>query len=143
MDGRRGLSLRVPDIHGSAAGRGLCWRRFQTRLAEAAAMYFSIAGTTLVRHGTVFELPGIVLEVAQECSGIRSSWVLVITSLLASHLFLRSPWRRIVLVAFVIPLGLLRNGFRVFVIGMRCVRVGPHMVSIIHRRGGPSSLRCR
>ncbi len=43
-------------------------------------------------------------EVAQECSGIRSSWVLFITSLVASHLFLESPWRRIVLVAFVIPL---------------------------------------
>ena len=36
--------------------------------AEAAALFFTTAGTTLVRHGTVFELPGIVLEVAQECS---------------------------------------------------------------------------
>jgi len=106
--------------------------------AEAAALYFNMAGTTLVRHGTVFELPGIVLAVAQECSGIRSSWVLLITSLLASHLFLRTPWRRFVLVAFVIPLGILRNGFRVFVIGLLCVHVGPHMIdSIIHRRGGP------
>jgi exosortase C (VPDSG-CTERM-specific) len=106
--------------------------------AEAAALYFNMAGTTLVRHGTVFELPGIVLAVAQECSGIRSSWVLFITSLLASHLFLRTPWRRIVLVAFVIPLGILRNGFRILVIGLLCVHVGPHMIdSIIHRRGGP------
>ncbi len=106
--------------------------------AEAAAMYFGIAGTPLVRHGTIFELPGIVLQVAQECSGIRSSWVLFITSLLASHLFLESPWRRFVLVAFVIPLGILRNGFRVFVIGMLCVHIGPHMIdSVIHHRGGP------
>ena len=106
--------------------------------AEAAALYFSMAGTSFVRHGTVFELPGIVLEVAQECSGIRSSWVLFITSLLASHLFLQNPWRRFVLVAFVIPLGILRNGFRILVIGLLCVHVGPHMIdSIIHRRGGP------
>ena len=106
--------------------------------AEAAAMYFNIAGTPLVRHGTVFELPGIVLEVGQECSGIRSSWVLFITSALASHLFLKSPWRRLVLVAFVIPLGILRNGFRILVIGLLCVHVGPHMIdSIIHRQGGP------
>lgn len=106
--------------------------------AEAATMYFNLAGTPLVRQGTIFELPGIVLEVAQECSGIRSSWVLFITSILASHLFLRSPWRRTVLVMFVIPLGILRNGFRVFVIGMLCVHVGPHMIdSIIHRQGGP------
>jgi len=106
--------------------------------AEAAAMYFAIAGTPLVRQGTIFELPGIVLQVAQECSGIRSSWVLFITSILASHLFLNSPWRRFVLVAFVIPLGILRNGFRVFVIGMLSVHVGPHMIdSVIHHRGGP------
>jgi exosortase C (VPDSG-CTERM-specific) len=106
--------------------------------AEAAALYFAVAGTSLVRHRTVFELPGIVLEVGQECSGIRSSWVLFITSLLAAHLFLRTPWRRFVLVAFVIPLGILRNGFRILVIGLLCVHVGPHMIdSVIHRRGGP------
>lgn len=106
--------------------------------AEAAALFFGVAGTPLVRHGTVFELPGIVLRVAQECSGIHSSWVLFITSLLASHLFLRTWWRRIVLVAFVIPLGILRNGFRIMVIGLLCVHVGPHMInSSIHRRGGP------
>ena len=106
--------------------------------AEAAALYFSLAGTPLVRTGTVFELQGIVLRVAQECSGIRSSWVLFIASLLASHVFLRTRWRRIVLVAFVIPLGILRNGFRILVIGLLCVHVGPHMInSVIHRRGGP------
>jgi exosortase C (VPDSG-CTERM-specific) len=106
--------------------------------AQAAALYFDVAGTPLVRHGTVFELPGIVLQVAQECSGIRSSWVLFISSLLVSHLFLRTGWRRIALVAFVIPLGVLRNGFRILVIGLLCVHVGPYMIdSAIHHRGGP------
>ncbi len=106
--------------------------------AEAAALYFDVVGTTLVRHGTVFELPGIVLQVGQECSGIRSSWVLLMTSILASHLFLRTRWRRIALVAFVIPLGILRNGFRILVIGLLCVHIGPHMIdSTIHHRGGP------
>jgi exosortase C (VPDSG-CTERM-specific) len=106
--------------------------------AEAAALYFSIAGTPLVREGTRFELPNITLLVAQECSGIRSSWVLFITSILASNLFLNSPWRRVLLVAFVIPLGILRNGFRVFVLGMLCVHIGPHMIdTAIHHHGGP------
>jgi exosortase C (VPDSG-CTERM-specific) len=113
-------------------------RASATASAEAAALYFTAAGIPLVRHGSVFELPGIVLEVGQSCSGIRSSWVLFITSLLAAHLFLRSPWRRLVLVAFVIPLGILRNGFRILVIGLLCVHVGPHMIdSVIHHRGGP------
>jgi exosortase C (VPDSG-CTERM-specific) len=106
--------------------------------ADVAALFFNMTGTPLFRDGTVFALPTIVLRVAQECSGIHSSWVLFITSLLASHLFLESPWRRMILVAFVIPLGIVRNGFRILVIGLLCVHVGPHMIdSIIHRRGGP------
>ena len=106
--------------------------------AETAALYFAITGTPVVRAGTVFELPGIVLEVGQECSGIHSSWVLFITSVLASHLFLTTRWRRIILVAFVVPLGILRNGIRILTIGLLCVHVGPHMVdSMIHHRGGP------
>lgn len=106
--------------------------------AEAAALYFKASGTPVARDGVVFQLPGIAIRVGQECSGIRSSWVLFITSLLASHLFLRTRWRRIALVAFVIPLGILRNGFRILVIGLLCVHIGPHMIdSIIHRRGGP------
>ncbi|MGJ5819547.1 exosortase/archaeosortase family protein [Paludibaculum fermentans] len=106
--------------------------------ADAAAFYFRLTGTPVFRQGMVFELPGIALQVAQECSGIRSSLVLFITSLIASHLFLRSPWRRLVLVAFVIPLGILRNGFRILVIGLLCVHVGPHMInSPIHHKGGP------
>ena len=106
--------------------------------AEATHLFFGIAGTPVFREGTVFHIPGIVLRVATECSGIRSSWVLFITSLLASYLFLRSPWHRAILVALVIPLGILRNGFRIMVIGLLCVNVGPEMIeSAIHKRGGP------
>jgi exosortase C (VPDSG-CTERM-specific) len=105
---------------------------------EAASLFFDITGTPVLREGTIFQLPNIVIQVGQECSGIRSSWVLVMTSLLAANLFLKSTWRRAILVCFVIPLGIVRNGFRVFVIGMLCVHIGPAMIhSIIHRRGGP------
>jgi exosortase C (VPDSG-CTERM-specific) len=106
--------------------------------ADAAALLFAWTGTPLFRQGTFLTLPGIVLEVAQECSGIRSTVVLFITSLLASNLFLQSPWRRVALIAVVMPLAIVRNGFRILVIGLLCVYVGPHMSdSFIHHRGGP------
>jgi exosortase C (VPDSG-CTERM-specific) len=106
--------------------------------ADVAAWFFRITGTPMLRAGEVFKLPTIVIEVARECSGIRSSWVLFITSLVASHMLLTSTWRRVVLVAFVIPLGIVRNGFRILTIGLLCVYVGPHMIdSVIHHRGGP------
>jgi exosortase C (VPDSG-CTERM-specific) len=106
--------------------------------AEVANLLFHLSGTPFLRAGPIFQLPNITIEVAQECSGIRSSWVLFMTSILAANLFLKTPWRRFALVAFVIPLGILRNGFRILVIGLLCVNVGPQMIhSLIHRRGGP------
>ena len=110
----------------------------QSASAEAAAWFFKLTGLPHLRDGNYFQLPGINIEVAEECSGIRSSWVLFITSLVAAEMFLKSPWRRLVLVALVIPLGVLRNGFRILIISWLCVEVGPHMIdSIIHHRGGP------
>ena len=106
--------------------------------ASTAQLFFQIAGVPVSQDGVVLTIPGLTLEVAKECSGIHSSWVLFISSLLTAHLFLKTRWRRIVLVAFVIPLGILRNGFRILVIGLLCVYVGPYMInSPIHHRGGP------
>jgi len=109
-----------------------------TASAEMANLLFHLSGMPFLRAGQIFQLPNITLVVGQECSGIRSSLVLFITSILAANLFLKTTWRRFVLVAIVIPLGILRNGFRIFVIGLLCVHVGPQMIhSLIHRRGGP------
>src|SRR5262249_4420857 len=107
--------------------------------AEVASWLFLITGTTFLRaEPTIFQLPGITIAVAKECSGIRSSLVLIITSLLAANMFLRTTWRRALFVAAVIPLGLLRNALRILVISLLCVHIGPHMInSVIHRRGGP------
>jgi exosortase C (VPDSG-CTERM-specific) len=100
--------------------------------------FFKLSGTPFFENGLLFQLPGINIQIAPECSGIHSSLVLFITSLLASHVFLRTPWKRAVFILAVIPLGILRNGFRVFTIGELCVHLGPQMVnSPIHRKGGP------
>lgn len=106
--------------------------------AYAAHAMLELTGMPVMRTGTAFRLPGFSMEVAPECSGIRSTLALFLVSLIAGQLFLRSPWRRAVLAAAVLPLALLRNGLRVFTIGELCVRIGPEMIeSWIHRRGGP------
>jgi exosortase C (VPDSG-CTERM-specific) len=105
---------------------------------EAASLFFDITKTPVLRDGTIFQLPNIVIQVGQECSGIRSSWVLLITSLLAANLLLKSSWRRAILVFLVIPLGIVRNGLRIWTIASLCIYAGPQMIhSIVHRRGGP------
>ena len=99
---------------------------------------FRIAGTPTFRDVTLFRLPGISLEVAPECSGIHSTIALFITSLVAGQVLLRTTWKRVVLALIVVPIALLRNGFRVFTIGELCVHVSPDMIdSWIHRHGGP------
>jgi exosortase C (VPDSG-CTERM-specific) len=106
--------------------------------AITAEGFFSLSGTAYSRDGMFFLLPGIRIQVAPECSGIHSSIVLFIVSLLAGYLFLRSPAKRAVLALAMIPLALLRNGIRIFTIGQLCVHIGPQMIdSPIHRHGGP------
>jgi exosortase C (VPDSG-CTERM-specific) len=106
--------------------------------AFAAEFFFNLSGANFSRDGLVFQLPGISLEVAPECSGIHSSLVLLITSAIAAYLFLRTPWKRLVVVLAVIPLALFRNGFRIYVLGELCTHIGPQMIdSPIHHRGGP------
>jgi exosortase C (VPDSG-CTERM-specific) len=110
----------------------------QHRSADAAELLFGLAGTPLLRHGVEFQLPGFSLQVAPECSGIRSTLVLFITSLVAGQLFLRSPWKRALFALAVIPLGILRNAFRIVTIGELCIHVDPSFIdSPIHHRGGP------
>jgi exosortase C (VPDSG-CTERM-specific) len=110
----------------------------QSGSALAASGLFFLSGTPFLQDGLTFQLPDIKLEIAPECSGIRSTMVLLITALLCGYIFLRTPWKRAALVLFVVPLGLLRNGFRVFVIGQLCVHWGPQMInSSVHRKGGP------
>jgi exosortase C (VPDSG-CTERM-specific) len=106
--------------------------------AFAAAALFKVSGMPLFQRGLEFHLPGFSMQVAPQCSGIHSTLVLFITSLLAGHLLLSRHWSRAVLLLVVIPLAMLRNGFRIFVIGQLCVRISPEMIdSYIHRRGGP------
>lgn len=110
----------------------------QSGSAVVADGLFKLSGMPVYQDGFMFRLPGFNLEVAPECSGIHSSLVLFIMSLLTGYLFLHKSWNRTMLALAVIPLALLRNGFRIFVIGQLCVRVGPEMInSYIHRHGGP------
>lgn len=106
--------------------------------ATVADWMFAVSGMPYWRNGTQFGFSDITLEVAPECSGIHSTWILFITSLVAGYLILRRPWNRAILCLAVIPLALLRNGFRVFVIAELCVHVSPRMIdSPIHHHGGP------
>jgi exosortase C (VPDSG-CTERM-specific) len=110
----------------------------QTQSAGAAFLLFRLAGTPVLREGLSLHLPGITLEVAPECSGIHSTLVLLVTSVLIGQLLLATAWKRAVLALLVLPFGILRNGLRIFTLGELCTRFDPALIdSPLHRHGGP------
>jgi exosortase C (VPDSG-CTERM-specific) len=111
---------------------------FQHASAWAAAVMMKVSGLPALREGLFFLLPGLRIEVAQECSGIRSTLVLFITSLIAGHLLLRNPLHRAILAASIVPIAILRNGFRIFSLAWLSVEVNPDIIdSPLHHQGGP------
>lgn len=106
--------------------------------ADALEQMLTLTGTTFYRDDLVFRMPGLTVEVALECSGIRSTLVLVVTALLAGHLFLQRRWKKVLLMLLVIPLGILRNAFRITTISLLTIHVHEGVIhGPIHSRGGP------
>jgi exosortase C (VPDSG-CTERM-specific) len=106
--------------------------------AELLDVTLRLTGMPVFRDGLTFQMAGLTIFVAEECSGIRSTLVLFITSLLAAHLFLHSRWKKVVFVLCVFPLGVLRNAFRITSISWLTVNVDSGIIdSPLHHRGGP------
>jgi exosortase/archaeosortase family protein len=63
--------------------------------------------------------------------------MLIVTSMVLAHLFLRSFWRKAVVALAAIPLSIAKNGVRIFVISMLGTRVDPGFLhGNLHRHGG-------
>jgi len=81
--------------------------------ADIAEMIFDLAGVPALRDGFVFHLAHLNIEVAKECSGIRSSMALLILALLVGHLFLRTAWKQTVFVVVGLVIMVVKNGIRI------------------------------
>ena len=105
--------------------------------AISASLMFSALGIPNTQDGVMLSIPGLNLEVAQECSSLRSSLMLIVTSMVLAQLFLQSFWRKTVLVLAAIPLSIAKNGVRIFTISMLGTRVDPGFLhGNLHRHGG-------
>ena len=105
--------------------------------ADLAEALFQLARIPYYRQGFVFELPEVTIRVAEECSGIRSTLALLITTVLASHLFLRSNWKRLFLILIVVPVAIFKNGLRIATLSALAIYVNPGFLQgNLHHRGG-------
>ncbi len=105
--------------------------------AWTAALLFRAVGEHVRRDGIFLSISGLDIEVARECSSIRSSLLLVIITIVLAHLFLRSWWRKFVLILIAIPLSVAKNGLRIFVIVELAIRMDPgFLYGRLHHHGG-------
>jgi len=112
-------------------------RLLQRQSALAARVLFMAAGVPVTQDGVVLSVPGLDIEIARECSGIRSSVMLMVTTMVLAHLFLRSWWRKALLILAAVPLAAIKNGLRIFTLVQIGTRVDPTIFdSDLHHRGG-------
>ena len=105
--------------------------------AWLSGLMFAAAGVPVTRDGLLLSIPGLNLEVAKECSSIRSSLMLMVCSMVLAHLFLQSWWRRLVVWIAAAVLSFGKNALRIFTISMLGTKVDPtFLTGKLHHRGG-------
>ncbi len=109
----------------------------QTASFTVTGSIFNALGFFPLKEGFVFKFPEITIEVARQCSGIRSSMALVILGLLCGHFFLRSSLNRILLVVFAVLIAIFKNGVRIVGLTLGAIYVDPRILSsVLHKTGG-------
>ena len=105
--------------------------------AFTAHSMFSLARVPVTQDGVLLDIPGLTLEVAKECSSIRSSSLLLVTTMILAQLMLRTPWRKWLAIVLAIPVSVAKNGLRIFTIGILGTRVDPsYLTGKLHHQGG-------
>ncbi len=103
----------------------------------AAQFLFSALHVPVSQQGITIFIPGLDIAVTTDCSSIRSSLMLLVTTMLLVHVLLKSPWRKALVIAIAVPLSVAKNGLRIFTIGMLSTRVDRgFLTGHLHRQGG-------
>lgn len=126
------LMAPIPEFFMHQAEVGL-----QHGSAEVTYPLIKLTGMSVFRDGLTFSLPGLNIEVAEECSGIRSSTVFWMTATAASYLFLGSAWSRLALIVLTVPILIFKNAVRITTLSWLGVNVSRDVLhGDLHRQGG-------
>jgi exosortase len=115
--------------------------RTTTMLQEGSTgityLIFKTLGVPVLRQGFELTVGQITIEIAKECSGIRSSIALFITCLMAAHFFLRTHWKMFLFVLISLPFAIIKNGIRIATLTLLSAYVNPSFLTgSLHRDGG-------
>ena len=105
--------------------------------ADVAEWIFNVSGVPFWRDGFVFHLAGWNIEVARECSGIRSSTALLILAVLAAHFSFKKFWKKVVFVIAGLLMMVIKNGVRIATLTLLAKYVDPNFLfGRLHHEGG-------
>jgi len=85
-----------------------------SRLAETL---LALGGVNVLRDGNLLRLDNAMLDVAEACSGLRSSISLIAIGAVCAALFRMTPGRGALLMALGIPIAIIGNGARIATTG--------------------------
>jgi exosortase len=126
------FAIPIPD---ALLNRIVYW--LQSGSAAIAELIFDVSGAPALRQGFVFHLPKLSIEVAQECSGIRSSLALLILALLVGHFSFGPLWKKIVFAVAGFFMMLVKNGIRIATLTLLANYVNPNFLyGRLHHEGG-------
>ena len=109
----------------------------QAGSAEITEVLFNLTGVPVLRDGLVFHLARVNIEVARECSGIRSTIALFILALPVVHYSLHSLWRKLFFLTCAFFMMILKNGIRIVTLSLLAMYVDPSFLSgTLHHKGG-------
>lgn len=109
----------------------------QAGSADVAEQIFDWTGVPALRDGFIFHLPRLSIEVAQECSGIRSSIALLILALLVAHFSFSKFWKKAVFLIAGLLMMIVKNGVRIATLTILATYVNPDFLfGRLHREGG-------
>jgi exosortase len=106
--------------------------------AEASDIGFRLSGISYIRSGLVFEFQNVAVQVAEQCSGIRSSLSLFILSIVTGYMFLHTTLRRSILAVAIFPITVVKNALRITTITLLANLVDSRFLTShwIHSSGG-------
>jgi len=105
--------------------------------AEVVSLLFQFCHLPFTREDLFFTLPGLQIEVARECSSIRSSLALCMVCVLANHLLLRRWWSKALVLLLVFPLAVFKNGMRIVTLCLLTLYIDKDfLVGSTHIKGG-------
>jgi exosortase len=101
----------------------------QHSVATVCGVVLRLLEIPVEQRGIFLHLPGLTLEVAEECAGLRFSLILFVFVAAFARAVLPTARMQLVLIALSVPVALSVNTLRVAITGVGAHVIGPHIAT--------------